>query len=252
MAQLPAIQGVPDDVAEPLPADPRATGPDPALSTARTTVVDLLPLDLPDEAEPQLRYVPQPEAAAKTAAAPTTQPTGTELPSFEPQLRRELRPRPTLEPGLAAVDAGADPGLDLPEAQRVTEPGEARPLLHDDAEPLPGSVKLRGLRAARVAVDLGDGEVVRGRVDVKDGEIDVRLKAGEGTARVAEARAGELRESLENKGLRLGRYEVEVDAEQESASDKERRDPERDERNQRQRRWQQPEDEPGSFLNRRA
>ncbi len=229
---------------------------EPALSTARTTTLDLEtlapgpggPARSPGhEARPApVETLPTPALQSAKAEA---QPVATELaPAFEPPVRREARA--TAEPTFAAVEAGIDPGLDLSEAQQVREAGEPQSPLLDDAEPLAGSVKLRGLRGARVAVDMGDGEVVRGRVDVQDGEIDVRLKASEATARTAEVRAGELRESLDNKGLRLGRYEVEVEAETEG--EREHRNPERDERHQRQRRWQQPEDERGSFLNRRA
>ncbi len=116
-----------------------------------------------------------------------------------------------------------------------------RTFAHDDAEPLPESVRLNGVRAARVAVDLGDGRTVRGRVDVLDGEVDVRLHATEDAALEARRRAGELKDALDQRGLKLGRFTVE---------DEEQGRRERQQR--RQRAWESTDEAPGGFFNRRA
>jgi hypothetical protein len=81
-------------------------------------------------------------------------------------------------------------------------------------------VKLNGIRGARVAVAMGDGSVVRARVDLVDDSLDVALRASEEVGLRADQRVGELREALADKGIDLGEFDVSADAgENEAAGD---------------------------------
>jgi len=84
----------------------------------------------------------------------------------------------------------------------------ATPNLYDDAEPLPGSVKLRGVRGARLTVPTADGQTIRARVDLTEERVDVRLTAPDGSSQLAERRSSELREALANHGMELGEFDV--------------------------------------------
>jgi hypothetical protein len=109
----------------------------------------------------------------------------------------------TLDGGLRGLGGGANRGgLD-----GGHQPG-AMPELYQDPEPLPGSVKLRGLRGARLTVPTEDGQTIRARVDLRDEQVDVRLAAPEGTAEQAARRTSELRQALASQGLELGEFEV--------------------------------------------
>jgi hypothetical protein len=152
----------------------------------------------------------------------------------------------TSEPSRIEAAPGSAPltseAVDAPEAADMPE--ALRTFEHNDVEPLPGSVKLRGVRGARVAVDLGNGDVVRGTIDVQDGEVDVQLKASEEAALRAEKRVGELKEALDEKGLKLARFTVDNE-------EQERRE-RRQQREQRQRQYNPDDEAPGGFFNRRA
>ena len=118
----------------------------------------------------------------------------------------------------ATPDAAPEP---LPEARPpAPEPGASladRPALPSEPEPLPGSVRLRGIRGARIAVPLEDGTTVRARVDVRDDTVDVSLRGSRETGLVADQRVGELREALADRGLQLGDFEFTADPEQHGA-----------------------------------
>jgi hypothetical protein len=78
----------------------------------------------------------------------------------------------------------------------------------NEPEPLPGSVRLRGLRGARINVPTGDGEVISARLNVNEEQVDIRLSAPEGSSQLAEQRASELRQALESHGMELGEFDV--------------------------------------------
>ena len=119
----------------------------------------------------------------------------------------------------AGLDPSHQPG---PSADPFNEP-----------EPLPGSVRLRGLRGARINVPMGDGEVIRARLDIHDGQVDVRLVAPEGSSQLAEQRASELRQGLSSHGMELGEFDVNTSDDQrsETASSGDRGDSSSSERN---------------------
>jgi flagellar hook-length control protein FliK len=78
----------------------------------------------------------------------------------------------------------------------------------NEPEPLPGSVRLRGLRGARINVPTDDGEVISARLNVHDEQVDIRLTAPEGSSQLAEQRASELRQALSSHGMELGEFDV--------------------------------------------
>ena len=71
-----------------------------------------------------------------------------------------------------------------------TPAGPMQAGLFNEPEPLPGSVRLGGLHAARVVVPLDDGSVLRARVDITDDSVDVALRASAETGLAAEQRVG--------------------------------------------------------------
>ncbi len=79
---------------------------------------------------------------------------------------------------------------------------------YNEPEPLPGSVRLRGVRGARINVPTEDGQLISARLDVRDDQVDVRLSAPEGSSRLAEQRASELRQALSGHGMELGEFDV--------------------------------------------
>lgn len=78
----------------------------------------------------------------------------------------------------------------------------------NEPEPLPGSVRLRGVRGARINVATEDGQMIRARLDVQDDQVDVRLAAPEGSSQLAEQRVSELRHALSSHGMELGEFDV--------------------------------------------
>jgi len=85
---------------------------------------------------------------------------------------------------------------------------DAMPNLYTDPEPLPGSVRLRGLRGARLVIPTGNGEMIKARVDLTEEQVDVRLAAPEGSSQLAERRVSELRQALAGHGMELGDFDV--------------------------------------------
>ena len=79
---------------------------------------------------------------------------------------------------------------------------------YNEPEPLPGSVRLRGVRGARINVPTEDGQLISARLDVRDDQVDVRLAAPEGSSQLAEQRASELRQALSGHGMELGEFDV--------------------------------------------
>jgi hypothetical protein len=117
-------------------------------------------------------------------------------------------------PTVASGDVSAQPASRIPTGFAALDPGAA------EQDPLQGSVKLNGIRGARVAVAMGDGSVVRARVDLVDDSLDVALRASEEVGLRADQRVGELREALADKGIDLGEFDVSADAgENEAAGD---------------------------------
>lgn len=117
-------------------------------------------------------------------------------------------------PTVASADVSAQPASRIPTGFAALDPGAA------EQDPLQGSVKLNGIRGARVAVAMGDGSVVRARVDLVDDSLDVALRASEEVGLRADQRVGELREALADKGIDLGEFDVSADAgENEAAGD---------------------------------
>ena len=94
----------------------------------------------------------------------------------------------------AGLDGSQQPG---PTADPFNEP-----------EPLPGSVRLRGLRGARINVPTGDGEVISARLNVNEEQVDIRLSVPEGSSQLAEQRASELKQALSSHGMELGEFDV--------------------------------------------
>ncbi len=85
-----------------------------------------------------------------------------------------------------------------------------------EPEPLPGSVRLRGVRGARINVPTDDGQVISARLDVHEEQVDVRLAAPEGSSQLAEQRASELRRALSSHGMELGEFDVSTSEDQRS------------------------------------
>jgi hypothetical protein len=101
-------------------------------------------------------------------------------------------------------------GQESPDASGLESPAEAG--VPAEAEPLEGSVRLSGLRTARVVVPMDDGSVVRARINVRDDVVDVALRASAETGLAADQRVGELREALARQGLELRNFDVAADA----------------------------------------
>jgi len=109
----------------------------------------------------------------------------------------------TLDAGLRGLGGGANrAGLEAGHQAGAT------PDLYQDPEPLPGSVRLRGLRGARLSVPTEDGQTIHARVDLTDEQVDIRLSAPEGSAEQAARRTSELRQALASQGLELGEFDV--------------------------------------------
>lgn len=187
--------------------------------------------------------VEAPAESAETAAEPTAEATE-RAPAVRlaaPRFRSRVRPAEVQRVDGATADAPmttdaveAPEGGDLPDGLRAFDAPEFE---HQ------GSFKLAGLRGARVSVDLGDGEVVRAKVSVAEGEVDVHLRATDEAASRAERRLGELKEALDEKGLKLARFTVD-------AEEQERR--EKDRRQRRQKQYDHHDEARGGFFNRRA
>lgn len=148
-------------------------------------------------------------------------------PEMEPLLPApEAAARPAAPSASATPDATPEPLLDArPQGPEAGQPAGERPALPSEPEPLAGSVRLKGIRAARVIVPMEDGTTVRARVDVVDETVDVSLRGSRETGLVADQRVGELREALAERGLQLGEFEYTADpGEREARSGRERGD----------------------------
>ena len=171
----------------------------------------------PEPTTPELRATLPDQAGAEPTAAPQL-----EAELVERLTRREPAPsaRPASTEAAPAPSARAGDVAEAPRAEPTSRLAEAslRAAELTDPEPLPGSVRLDGVRAARVTVPLDDGSVVRARLDVSDDVVDVALRASSETGLSAEQRVGELRQALAEHGLRLGEFEVTADAQQEDGS----------------------------------
>ena len=87
-----------------------------------------------------------------------------------------------------------------------------------EQDPLAGSVKINGIRGARLTVPMTDGSLVRARVNLVDESVDIAIRASEETGLRAEQRAGELRQALAEHGIDLGEFDVESSEPEESES----------------------------------
>ena len=244
----PAALEVPDSLAWSQPSPGAASVEGPLAKAPRPTPAGSSqgPAQLAVQAS-----VPPPIAAAAEAASPASpappQADGGQViaPLPVPPAPLRARPRPQGRSELARTEAAMvsapliAAAVEAVDAAELPEPMRAFEM--SDPEPLPGSVRLDGVRNARVTVDLGDGEVVRGRIDVRNGEVEVQLHATEEAAGRAERRSGELKEALDEKGLKLARFNVE--------SDEQGR---RERRQRRQRNWESQDEAVGGFFNRRA
>tara|TARA_Y100001968_G_scaffold311381_2_gene333364 strand:- start:3289 stop:4665 length:1377 start_codon:yes stop_codon:yes gene_type:complete len=108
----------------------------------------------------------------------------------------------------SSSNPGSRSGLEA--AQRGPASAEA----WSEPEPLPGSVKLRGIKGARLRVATEDGQQINARLDLNDEQVDVRLAAPEGSSQLAEQRVSELRQALANHGMELGEFDVSTSSEQ--------------------------------------
>ena len=87
-----------------------------------------------------------------------------------------------------------------------------------EQDPVEGSVKLNGVRGARLAVAMDDGSVVRARLDLVDNAVDVAIRASDDVGLRADQRVSELREALAEKGIDLGEFDVQADANENDAA----------------------------------
>lgn len=201
------------------------------------------PASPPPASEPAASPAPVVEVPSSSSSPVPTEASPPSAGLWSPPEPVRARPPRSAEPVRVEASVTSAPltasAVDAPEGAELPEP--LRSFGASDPELLPGSVRLDGVRNARVTVDLGDGEVVRGRVDVRNGEVEVQLHATEEAANRAERRVGELKEALDEKGLKLARFTVE-------AEEQDRRE----RRQRRQRTWQSQDEAVGGFFNRRA
>lgn len=87
-----------------------------------------------------------------------------------------------------------------------------------EQDALEGSVKVSGVRGARIAVPMDDGSMLRGRLDLVDDSLDVAIRASEEMGLRADQRVGELREALADHGIDLGEFDVSSDADENEAA----------------------------------
>ena len=200
----------------------------------------------PDEASAGLPGTNTPGADAEAGSNPQSgkAPAGLELSSLPAQNGNtdaefklgQLAANKTLDAGKGAdgqanqgqgansrpVEAGPQgPGTVNRGGLETAGRGDLMSNLHNDPEPLPGSVRLRGLRGARLVVPTGDGQVIKARVDLSEEQVDVRLAAPEGSSQLAERRTAELRQALASHGMELGDFDVSTsqDSSNETATD---------------------------------
>jgi len=111
-----------------------------------------------------------------------------------------------------SVDASMQPSSRIPTGPEAADMGSM------EQDPLEGSVKLKGVRGARLAVPMGDGSVVRARLDLVDDALDIAIRASDEVGLRADQRVGELREALAERGIDLGEFDVSADADENEAA----------------------------------
>ncbi len=213
------------------PATPEEPAP-PAIATAGSPDTVLPTTPIARRAEP----APRADARSANQDGPRPQPTaqpaaGAEVtadaaPELEAELLERLTsreaprpraqaPRPRAQTPQAAAPTASPGAGEAAPTEPTVRPSDVATRAAElvDPEPLPGSIRLDGVRAARVTVPMEDGSVVRARVDVADETVDVALRASPETGLSAEQRVGELRQALSEHGLRLGEFEVTADPE---------------------------------------
>jgi len=127
------------------------------------------------------------------------------------------RVRATAAPGLATppqanIETAPQTSSRIPTGLESVDRGAA------EQDPLEGSVKINGVRGARIAVPMDDGTMLRGRLDLVDDALDVAIRASEDMGLRADQRVGELREALAEHGIDLGEFDVSADADQNEAT----------------------------------
>lgn len=134
-------------------------------------------------------------------------------PSTAPPVRATAAPGP-------AVTGQANIETALPPSSRIPTGLQSVGLGAPEQDPLEGSVKINGVRGARIAVPMDDGTMLRGRLDLVDDALDVAIRASEDMGLRADQRVGELREALAEQGIDLGEFDVSADeGENEAAGD---------------------------------
>ena len=123
----------------------------------------------------------------------------------------------TAAPGLA-MTAQSNMETAPQQASRIPTGLESVDLGAAEQDPLEGSVKVNGVRGARIAVPMDDGTMLRGRLDLVDDALDVAIRASEDMGLRADQRVGELREALAEHGIDLGEFDVSADADQNEAT----------------------------------
>jgi hypothetical protein len=127
------------------------------------------------------------------------------------------RVRPTAAPGLA-VSAQASSEVAPQPSSRIPQGLESVKMGAAEQDALEGSVKVSGVRGARIAVPMDDGSMLRGRLDLVDDSLDVAIRASEEMGLRADQRVGELREALADHGIDLGEFDVSSDADENEAA----------------------------------
>ena len=130
--------------------------------------------------------------------------------------------------GATQLRAAAGPAVGLTSANssnpslqatsRLAEGMEVYDAGAPEQDPVEGSVKLNGVRGARLAVAMDDGSVVRARLDLVDNAVDVAIRASDDVGLRADQRVSELREALAEKGIDLGEFDVQADANENDAA----------------------------------
>lgn len=130
-----------------------------------------------------------------------------------PAVQPAARPAPPPPAPAPVGQGGAVPLADVP------------PALAGEPEPLPGAVRLRGVRAARISVPMDDGTTLRARVDVRDEAVEVTLRGSQQVGLLAERRVSDLRGALADRGMLLASFDVAADSERGAGTQGSARDP---------------------------
>jgi small nuclear ribonucleoprotein (snRNP)-like protein len=185
---------------------PESQGRGPAGGDVNLALLDDDGLLSTDQAQPL-----EGEAADLVAELVDEAPRETTRPTTAPRVR------PAAAPGLA-VTAQASNELTPQQSARIPRGLESVDMGAAEQDPLEGSVKVNGVRGARIAVPMDDGSMLRGRLNLVDDSLDLALRASEEVGLRADQRVGELREALADHGIDLGEFDVSSDAEQNEAA----------------------------------